>query len=203
MKKKSFLILLLALVLLLALPVTASAATTKYVKTNSGTNLRMRSGPSTDYEIVDHIPYGGKVTVKATQGSWSQVTYNGTTAWVSSRYLVSTKPTKKTVTSNTAPVSSGSSTGAVNGTMFSGFSFANYYVRVTPTTPGSFVNMRWAPSKSMPVQAKYFADQVLYVIKQNNSWCQVYDVENNRLGFIMRSMVNYYDPAAATAAAES
>ena len=182
MKKKAFLIALA--VLLVVLPA-AVLAQTMYVNTPSGGNVNMRSGPGTDYDVVHHVPNGAKVTLNTFVGNdnWRSVTYNGRDGFISARYLSSTKP------------SSGGSgdSGSDDGNMFSGFKFANYYATVVPATPGSFVNMRWAPSQSMPVQAKYYADQVLYVLKQNKGWCQVYDTENNRIGFMVRSMLAPYD----------
>lgn len=186
MKKKLFLLLLAAL-LAVALPLTASAASsTRYVKTSSGSNVRLRSGPGTDYQILDHVPYGAKVQVYSTFDGWCEVNYNGRDGFIASRLLSKTKPG-----SSSSSGSSGTKTSSYNktGTMYSGFSAAGYYATVTPSTPGNFVNMRWAPSQSMPVLAKYYADQSLYVLKQNSGWCQVYDQENNRIGFMQKSFL--------------
>lgn len=56
------------------------------VKT-SGSNLRMRSGPSTDHDVVESIPNGACVTILDQSGSWSLVDYNGTTGWCYTEYL--------------------------------------------------------------------------------------------------------------------
>ena len=72
---------------------TAAQTTVKYVKTSSTSNsLYMRSGPSTSYGIVTKLSYGTKVQVLSTTGSWSKVTANGKTGYVSSQYLTSTDP---------------------------------------------------------------------------------------------------------------
>lgn len=57
------------------------------VVSTSGSNLRMRSGPSTDYEVVGSIPNGSTVTMLDQDGSWALVEYNGTTGWCSTKYL--------------------------------------------------------------------------------------------------------------------
>jgi len=70
-----------------------SSGTIKYVKTSNPNNkLNMRSGPSTGYSVVASLSYGTQVTVHSTSGSWSKVTANGKTGYVSSQYLTSSKP---------------------------------------------------------------------------------------------------------------
>ena len=56
------------------------------VKT-SGSNLRMRSGPSTDYDVVESLPNGASVTILDQKDSWSMVDYNGTVGWCFTEYL--------------------------------------------------------------------------------------------------------------------
>lgn len=77
-----------------AAPSTPAAQTViKYVKTSNPANiLNMRSGPSTSYGVVSKLSYGTKVQVLSTSGSWSKVTANGKTGYVSSQYLSSTNP---------------------------------------------------------------------------------------------------------------
>lgn len=184
--KKTFLIALAAL--LVMLPVIATAAS-MYVTTPSGGNVNMRKGPGTDYDVECHVPNGAKVTMHTFVGNdnWRSVSYNGHDGFIHARYLTETKP------SSGGSGTSGDSGSKDDGSMFSGFQFGGYYASVVPATPGSFVNLRWAPSQSMPVQAKYYADQVVYVLKQNRSWCQVYDQANDRIGFMVRSMLAPYD----------
>jgi uncharacterized protein YraI len=53
------------------------------------TDLNMRTGPSTGYEVVDVIPDGGQVTVYGCVGgySWCDVSWNGYRGWASGNYL--------------------------------------------------------------------------------------------------------------------
>ena len=57
--------------------------------------LNVRAYPSTDAEKLGRIPAGTTVAVAGTYNGWAQITYNGTTAWVSTDYL---KPKTQEVT---------------------------------------------------------------------------------------------------------
>ena len=65
---------------------------TYYVKTK-GSNLNIRSGPSTGYSIVGSLKNGSKVTVYENRGNWSKI---GSGKWVCNDYLA------KSTTTNTA-----------------------------------------------------------------------------------------------------
>lgn len=60
---------------------------TRYVKTNTGVGVNVRTGPSTSYSKVGALADGTLVTIYETSGSWSRI---GTNRWVCSDYLVST-----------------------------------------------------------------------------------------------------------------
>jgi uncharacterized protein YraI len=53
------------------------------------TDLNMRTGPSTGYEVVDVIPDGGQVTVYGCvrDYNWCDVSWNGYRGWASGNYL--------------------------------------------------------------------------------------------------------------------
>ncbi|GGF31064.1 hypothetical protein GCM10010954_32790 [Halobacillus andaensis] len=57
------------------------------VVVQSGANLNLRSGPSTDDSILTPIPNGSKIDVIGTNGSWYEVQYDGETGWVSGEFL--------------------------------------------------------------------------------------------------------------------
>lgn len=186
MKKRSLWVLALLMLALVIVPATSLASNYMYVKTSGHGNVNMRSGPGTDYSVVCHVPHGSKVTVDSGfvgNNSWTSVSYNGHTGFIASRYLSSTKPS-----SGGSSGSSGSSSDNTNA-MFNNFKEVNAYAWVTPTTAGNFVNLRWAPSKTSPVQAKYYSGQQLLVLKENSAWCQVFDAENNRSGFMLKSLL--------------
>ena len=186
MKKTRILALMLVAILVLTVPMASLAASqVMYVKTGTGGSLNMRASGSASAPILTTIPYSTGVIVYQTVNGWSQISYSGYTegtGWVMSRYLSSTKPSNGKTSGNSADT--------LTSSIFSNFKDVNAYTTVKPSTPGNFVNMRWAPSKASPVQAKYYEGKQLLVLKENKTWCQVYDAENNRCGFIMKKLLN-------------
>ncbi|MET3924697.1 SH3 domain-containing protein [Devosia sp. 2618] len=50
-------------------------------------NVNVRSGPGTNYPVIDTARTGTRVDVQQCQGSWCYVTNNGRPGWVSATYL--------------------------------------------------------------------------------------------------------------------
>lgn len=70
----------------LFLTITVFAQTYKY----SSTNLNLRSGPSTSYQVLTTIPIGTSVEMEEScDCAWIKVYYNGKIGYVSSKYLSS------------------------------------------------------------------------------------------------------------------
>jgi L,D-peptidoglycan transpeptidase YkuD (ErfK/YbiS/YcfS/YnhG family) len=67
----------------------SAASQTKYV---TASVLNVRSGPSTGYKVVTTVKKNQAVSVSQTKGSWSKVSVNNKTGWVSSKYLTTKKP---------------------------------------------------------------------------------------------------------------
>lgn len=67
---------------------------TKYVNVGS---LNLRSGAGTNYSVITSVSQGQAVTATEINDSWSKVTVNGKTGWVSSKYLSDSKPVVKKV----------------------------------------------------------------------------------------------------------
>ncbi|MCP3028075.1 SH3 domain-containing protein [Halobacillus sp. A5] len=57
------------------------------VVVESGSNLNLRKGPSTDDSILKSIPNGSQIEVIGTNGSWYEIKYDGTTGWVSGEFV--------------------------------------------------------------------------------------------------------------------
>ena len=74
--------------------------------------------------------------------------------------------------------------------MFKGFNKVGETFTVKPSKSGSYVNMRWAPSMSMPVITRYYDGAELYVLAENRTWCQVYDEETGVCGFMYKSLTS-------------
>ena len=186
-KMKKVLALVCALVLML-LPLTAMAATTKYVSTGNSGKLNVRKTPHThSNNVVIKLENGTKVTVEDYYDghTWAyiSVSVNGKTykGYAMNRYLSNEKPSDQPA----KPSSSSSST----------LSFKNFkhveptQMSVKPSTPGAFVNLRWGPSKSVSVMDKLYADTQVTVIAKDNTWAQVYDPETGYVGFMMLSFL--------------
>jgi uncharacterized protein YraI len=55
------------------------------VKTSS--SLNVRSGPGNNYDVIGKLTNGQKVSVSNIENDWASIYYNGSTAYVSSKYL--------------------------------------------------------------------------------------------------------------------
>jgi uncharacterized protein YgiM (DUF1202 family) len=63
-------------------------------------NVNVRKGPGTKYSIVGWLAKGETITKTGTSGKWTKVTYNNTTAYVSSTYLKAVSGGSDTGTGN-------------------------------------------------------------------------------------------------------
>ena len=119
--------------------------TTKYVNTTAGLNVR--TGPSTSYAKIATLSYGQSVNVLSTSNGWSKINYNGSTGYVSSQYLQSTKPSS----------SSSSETSQT--------------VKYVNTTSG--LNMRTGPATSYAKITTIAYGQSVNVISTSNGWSKI------------------------------
>ncbi|MBO2516561.1 MAG: hypothetical protein CW338_04675 [Clostridiales bacterium] len=78
-------------------PTPSAAALTAKVNTSSG-SLNLRSSGSTSGRILRTIPKGATVTVLEKGGTWSRISYSGTTGYVMSKYLIFAATPKPTAT---------------------------------------------------------------------------------------------------------
>ena len=170
MKRKWLSLIALVMVAVMCTPVIALGGTNIfYVDTANKKSLNMRSDCTMGDNIIASIPYRAEVTVYEflAGDAWARVEYNGLVGFVMTRYL-----------SGTRPASGGS-----------GFTPAYYTATVKPSNPSGYVNMRWAPSKSTSVHEVYYAGDMLQVIADNGTWCQVYDTSRNICGFMMKQFL--------------
>ena len=119
--------------------------TTKYVNTTAGLNVR--KGPSTSYAKIATLSYGQSVNVLSTSNGWSKINYNGSTGYVSSQYLQSTKPSS----------SSSSETSQT--------------VKYVNTTSG--LNMRTGPATSYAKITTIAYGQSVNVLSTSNGWSKI------------------------------
>ena len=85
----------------LLVPITATAAKNlvgpgkMYVVTENGKSLNVRSTDRVEDNIIGHLKYGAEVHVVDFLGSWVEIKWGDTTAYVQGRYLQWYKPEPK------------------------------------------------------------------------------------------------------------
>lgn len=87
--------------------------------TVTGSDVRLRLGPSTSYSIVDTFPKGTAVKISGTSGNWYEVSINGKYGYMSKDYVSvksEAKPTENKNDSIPKPSESMSAIGIINGT---------------------------------------------------------------------------------------
>lgn len=181
------------LCLLLALTPALAMAETMYVTSNNGGNVNLRSGPSTDDDVVISVAFGQPVEViEMMPGSpWVNVNYNGNFGYIMMRYLSYEQPVPPPVPNpNPGPAPKPNPNPADANAkylkeLFGGFQSAGFDAVVVPSTPTTYVNLRWAPTQSAPVRSQYWAGTVLRVISQNAAWSEVYDPQTGTYGYMM------------------
>ncbi|MGP6086873.1 SH3 domain-containing protein [Antarctobacter jejuensis] len=120
-------------------------------------HLNVRSGPGTQYGVINRIDFGDKVTVLRNSDGWNNVRLsNGQNGWVSGRYLASSKPTQKPVTQCTATV----------------INLKRYSSR-TRNDGSGFLNIRTQASTRGRIISETYLGDTLKVLNQSGSWAQV------------------------------
>ena len=197
MKKRTLAIIVV--MVLTMLTVSAALASmvgnmTMYVYTANGKSLNLRAEPNTSAQVIANIPYGATVSVyEPYNDAWYSVGYNGKTGYVMSRFLVSDPPgPKPTHTNSPTPTPSPSDKNTLSNAMFDGFSSASYQVKVQPSSPTGYVNLRWAPSLNASIHSRNYMGDILTVVAVNQKWSQVMDESNNVVGFMMSEFLTLY-----------
>lgn len=159
MRKRIIRTCLLAVLLCAALPVTAAFAESATV---TGSDVNMRYGPGTGYDVVECLPRGTEVTViDRSNSSWYAISYNGQDGYMSSRYLSLEEEEAAEITEST--------------TTADGFINAMY------------VNFRSAPSSSASILGQYNKGKIVTVNGYSGDWAYVtIDGED---GYVYRSYV--------------
>ena len=94
----------LALTVFITLPAQADTATI------TGNGVNMRSGPGTNYQIIDTIPKGTVAEVLSQQDGWVKIYSARISGWVSASYVEIKQTPKVTVTGETVNLRSGPGT---------------------------------------------------------------------------------------------
>lgn len=129
--------------------------------TITGTNVNFRTGPSTGTSSIMKFPKGATVTILGTAGSWTQVSYNGRTGYVSSQYV---RANGGTTAPTQAPTTGTTPTGQAG------------------TIAGTNVNFRSGPATSYSSLGKFPNGASVSVLGQSGAWYQV--SYNGRTGYV-------------------
>ena len=181
---------LLFMLLLVMMSATALAGT-MYVNRANKKAIKMYNAND---EVICTIPYRAAVETHSRSKidkERMEVGYNGHWGWVYSRYLSSTKPPKDGESSkNNSSSKNSSKNTSVETNVFSGMkSVQHYMVTVHPSTPTSYVNLRWAPSKNAKIRTTRYSGDMLRVIAENKNWAQVMDDSTGECGFMLKSFL--------------
>ena len=131
--------------------------------TVTGNSVNLRSGPGTNYRVIASLSKGASVTVTDQSNSeWYAVSYNGTTGFVSSRYL----------SFGSAGTGSGS-TAAANGVI-----------------NAMYVRFRSGPSASSSVLAEYSTGKEVTITGTEGGWtaCTI----DGKAGYVSSQYVTAY-----------
>lgn len=202
---KKILSLVCAFVMLsmLALPLAAFANVHHgYVKTGNGGSLNVRSATQTHANnVVAKLEYGTQVVILeyAHNNTWALVefdTASGTKrGYVMTRYLSNTQPDPFVRKSSSAAQSAASGDVTLDSLHFGSFEHVTpYTVSVRPSTPGGFVNLRWAPTTKVAVMERCYDGYQLTVIAQSGHWAQVMDPATGYVGYMMRKFMTVVNP---------
>ncbi|MCF4099036.1 SH3 domain-containing protein [Maritalea mediterranea] len=134
--------------------VTLMAGSAMAYSATSTTALNVRSGPSTDYRVVDTLYAGEEVNVERCSSSrnWCYITHTGPDGWVSARYLNRT---------------GGGNTGG-NGNDYDGGTAVNYTARATVA-----LNVRSGPGTGYRVVDALYRGERVNVERCSGSWCYI------------------------------
>lgn len=123
----------------------ATGSYTRYIKTNSGIGVNVRTGPGTNYSRTTAFPDGTSVTVYETSNNWSRTNYG----WIYSDYLVE-----------------------IYNDTIAGVTFSPYNVKVTANIG---LNIRTGASISYSNIGAYGKGKTVKIIAQSGNWGKTSD----------------------------
>ena len=186
-------ILSLTLAAALALAVFATAAfaeaieeeVTYYVYTENGKDLNVRNAPNGD--IIGSLPYGEEVKVTAIINDyWALIEFqDDVPGYVNTRFLVPVHPDeiKKAIEEEQEHITGDPMTD-IDAEFASAVDVENYKITCRPARVTSVVSMRWIPSETGRVIARYKATEELIVLKELDHFLQVQDPDTGDVGYI-------------------
>ena len=142
----------------------------------NGNGVNVRSGPGTEYDILGTENNGKQLArTGRTSNGWSQVAYNGQTAYVIDSYLTTTQPSGGTNTNT-------NTTGATTGT------------GTVKVTAASGANIRSGPGTNYDILGVAYQNTELTKTGTSGGWTQV--SYNGQTGYVSTNLVS--DSSAGT-----
>ena len=154
---------------------TFPVASTAYVTSSNGLNVRLRSGPGKGYSILASYAPGTKCTILSAGNNWCRIQIGSYTGYMMTRYLTNT-PSVPTPTPQPKPTPSG-----------------EYQVYVTSKN-GKGVNLRSGPDKSFPSIGFYSVATPAAMITKGKTWS--YIRVGNRYGYMMTQFLTETQPVS-------
>ena len=149
--------ILLVLCLLMLVTVSALAeGTIRYIVSEDGKTVNIRSGPGTKYHVVTRVKSGTQVEAEEANDGWCEVTYQGKKGYVKADFVTSKAPAA------TAKPDEPSGNSTVVGTLA--------YV----TSPnGKSVNLRSGPGKTYDEVGEAQVGKDVTVLKKGSTWSRI------------------------------
>ena len=184
-------ILLLALAMMLVLAAFTSAFAEEvteekqyYVYTDNGNDLNVRDTPNGD--IIGKVQYGQAVDVISfVNDYWAMISFGDGQGYVASRYIVPVDPEiiRKAIEEELDSYT-GDPMIDIDAEFASAVDVDDYKITARPARVTSVVNMRWIPSETGRIIAKYKATEELVVLKELRYYLQVQDPDTGDVGYI-------------------
>lgn len=184
-------ILLLALAMMLVLAAFTSAFAEEvteekqyYVYTDNGNDLNVRDTPNGD--IIGKVQYGQAVDVISfVNDYWAMISFGDGQGYVASRYIVTVDPEiiRKAIEEELDSYTGDPMTD-IDAEFASAVDVDDYKITARPARVTSVVNMRWIPSETGRIIAKYKATEALVVLKELRYYLQVQDPDTGDVGYI-------------------
>ncbi len=204
---KRFLGFMLALVLVSGLAVSPACAAERFVFSNNGYPVKLRSTPdaSDESNVITKIMRGTCVEVQyvTDSGKWACVYIPGEDldGFMMTQFLTADRAKAEAsmdIQPRTAPPSAASGTSAASNDVLNALNVqfrsmvyvAPYTAYVVPNHASQRINMRWAPSTAAMVMDTYARGDILTVLAEGASWAQVLDESTGRIGFVSRSFLS-------------
>ena len=149
--------MLLVLCLLMLVTVSALAeGTIRYIVSEDGKTVNIRSGPGTKYHVVTRVKSGTQVEAEEANDGWCEVTYQGKKGYVKADFVTSKAPAA------TAKPDEPAGNSTVVGTLA--------YVT---SSNGKSVNLRSGPGKTYDEVGEAQVGKDVTVLKKGSTWSRI------------------------------